>query len=210
MKLPVVNRSGSVVAIFLAVLFNPSMLSDQPFVAQGFGLHQSLKTGVTQSTSNTLTMRVGVSDLKRRKWFNDRLRVLNSDSSLTKETVKGVLFSPEAEELLLKSNWKLRRFFRNKMSKFAYEYGVTEELGQEYITSFGEPPTQEKRVELEIAAGKDRKAARAAAHIASVAAKEAMTAKVRENKVKKREARAEMEERRKEAAAAAKEEAPLP
>ena len=79
--------------------------------------------GVSSSSNNGgLTMRVSVSDKKRRERLNVALKTSGAKS---KEDVQTILLTPEVSSLVEKSNWRVRskmlRQIRKQASKFDIE-----------------------------------------------------------------------------------------
>jgi hypothetical protein len=71
------------------------------------------------SSSDTMTMRIGFSDLGRKQRIND---ILNSNP--TKEIVETVLLSKETSMTIQKCNWKVRNALIRKIRTQAARYDV--------------------------------------------------------------------------------------
>ena len=111
------------------------------------------------TSENTLTMRVGLSDLGRRQKMNQLLKTVHTNPS--PEFVRDELLSEDTASILEKCQWKLRRALLRKIRSAAYAYDI------DVDPSFGHPPSQDVREALEQKQGAVRKAERAA-HFAQV------------------------------------------
>ena len=78
--------------------------------------------GVSSSNNGGMTMRLSISDKKRRERLNVALKTSGAKS---KEDVQTILLTPEVSSLVEKSNWRLRskmlRQIRIQASKFDIE-----------------------------------------------------------------------------------------
>ena len=111
------------------------------------------------TSENTLTMRVGLSDLGRRQKMNQLLKTVHTNPS--PEFVRDELLSEDTASILEKCQWKLRRALLRKIRSAAYAYDI------DVDPSFGHPPSKDVREALEQKQGAVRKAERAA-HFAQV------------------------------------------
>lgn len=95
-------------------------------------------------------MRIGTQDMSRKQKFN---RIIYNP---TKEVVESQIVTPATSELIKKCSWRMRKAMIRKVKRQAARFDV------EVESSFGVPPNQAGREQLEQAASVARKAKKAA------------------------------------------------
>ena len=142
--------------------------------AEGFGPATPVFGGKTISIgSNGMTMRVSVSDKRRRQQLKQKLEVVGATQS--KESLQENLLSDETSTLISKSNWKLRKTMIRKVKNVAAKLDV------DVDAAFGVPLTFDEQTRADMEAGAARREERAKAYAAAVeeakAAKQAKDSK---------------------------------
>jgi hypothetical protein len=138
------------------MIFRPLFLATLLPLASAFGPATPIFTGGVVNNDQQLTMRVSVSDMKRRQKITGMLdrAVVAGNPTATKQAIETTVVTERTASILEAANWKLRNSMLRKVRILANKYDVPVEL------SFGMPMPRLEKEALQAKEATVKKAAR--------------------------------------------------